>query len=91
MWSSAVVSMPPVPQAGSRMLMTCPAPVSVSVVRGDQQVDHQLDDLARGEVLTGGLVGVLGELPDQVLEDVAHLVVRQLVQVPHRGELPTTW
>ncbi len=30
MWSAAVVSMPPVPQAGSRMLMTCPAPVIVS-------------------------------------------------------------
>ena len=58
------------------------------LVRGDQQVDHQLDDLARGEVLTGGLVGVLGELPDQVLEDVAHLVVRELVQVLHRGEFP---
>ena len=58
------------------------------LVRRDQQVDHQLDDLARGEVLAGGLVGVLVELPDQVLEDVAHVVGGQLVQVLHRGELP---
>ena len=56
-------------------------------VRGDQQVDHQLDDLARGEVLARGLIGGFGELVDQVLEDVAHVVVGQLVQVAYLGEL----
>ena len=45
------------------------------VVLDEQQVDHQADDLAGGEVLAGGLVRVLGELADQLLEDVAHLDV----------------
>ena len=45
------------------------------VVRSEQQVDHQLDDLARGEVLPGGLVGLLREAADQLLEHVPHLVV----------------
>ena len=44
-------------------------------VRREQQVDHQLDDLAGREVLPGRLVGDLRELPDEFLEDVAHLVV----------------
>ena len=35
---------------------------------GEQQVHHQANDLARGEVLTGGLVGQLGESADQLLE-----------------------
>ena len=55
-------------------------------VRGDQQVHHQVDDLARGEVLAGGGVRVLVELADQVLEHVAHVVRGQLLQVLHRGE-----
>jgi hypothetical protein len=46
------------------------------VVAREEQVDHQADDLARGEVLTRGLVGLLREAPDQVLEDRAHHVVR---------------
>ena len=66
--------------------MTWPSPATVSASRGDEQVDHELDDLARGEVLSGGLVGVFGEFPDQVLEDVAHVVVGQLVEVAHLGE-----
>src|SRR5579864_9769919 len=44
-------------------------------VRGEQQVDHQPDDLARREVVTGGLVRCFIEAPDQVLEDQAHLVI----------------
>jgi hypothetical protein len=43
------------------------------VVLDEQQVDHQADHLARGEVLAGGLVGELGELADQLLEHGAHL------------------
>jgi hypothetical protein len=45
------------------------------VVLDEQQVDHQADDLARGEVLPGGLVGELGELADQLLEHRAHLAL----------------
>lgn len=52
----------------------------VRVVR-EQQGDHQVDDLARGEVLTRRLVGGLRELADQLLEDVAHLVVADGVRV----------
>ena len=55
-------------------------------IRGDEQVDHELDDFAGGEVLAGCFVGVLGEVPDQVLEDVTHVVVGQLIQVAHLGE-----
>ena len=37
-----------------------------------QQVDHQANDLARGEVVTGRLVGRLIEAPDQVFEHQSH-------------------
>ena len=47
----------------------------------EQQVDHQPDDLARREVLAGGLVGELGEAADQLLVEVAHLDVRHDVRV----------
>jgi hypothetical protein len=55
--------------------------VSFSVVLDEQQVDHQADHLARGEVLTRRLVGQLGEAPDQLLIQVAHLQVGHLVGV----------
>ena len=55
-------------------------------VRGDQQVDHQVDDLTRREVVTGLAVRVLVELADQVLEDVPHVVGGQFVQVVHCRE-----
>ena len=45
------------------------------VVLNEQQVDHQLDRVARGEVLAGGFVGGLGEAADQLLEGQAHVVV----------------
>ena len=50
------------------------------VVREDQG-DHQADDLTRREVLARVLVHRLVELPEQLLEDVAHLQVRDLVRV----------
>ncbi|OHC12943.1 MAG: hypothetical protein A2002_12215 [Pseudomonadales bacterium GWC1_66_9] len=34
----------------------------------EQQVDHQLDDFARGEVVPGFLVGLLVEAAHQILE-----------------------
>ena len=52
----------------------------VRIIR-EQQGDHEVDDLARGEVLTRGLVGGLRELADQLLEDVTHLVVADGVRV----------
>ena len=45
------------------------------VVLDEEQVDHQPDDFARGEVLSGSLVRKFGELADQFLEDRAHLGV----------------
>ncbi len=48
------------------------------LVGPEQQLDHQLDHLARGEVLTGRLVGGVRELADQLLEDVSHVVVADL-------------
>ena len=45
------------------------------VVLDEQQVDHEPDGFARGEVLAGGLVGEFGELADEVLEHSAHLGV----------------
>ena len=52
-----------------------------SQVRRQQQVHHQADDLARGEVLAGVLVERLVERADQFLEDGAHLVVGDRVGV----------
>jgi hypothetical protein len=40
-----------------------------------EQVDHQLDDVARRKVLASGLVADLGELADQFLEGEPHVVV----------------
>ena len=55
--------------------------------RGQQQIDHELDDLARGEVLAGLLVGLFGADADEFLEDVAHLhVVHALRGQIDRGE-----
>ena len=51
------------------------------LVLGEQDVHHQLDDLARGEVFTGGLVLHFGEAPQQLFEDVAHRVVRYDLRV----------
>ncbi len=51
------------------------------VVLDEQQVDHQPDDFARGEVLPGRLVRELGELADQLLEHRAHLRVADDVRV----------
>ena len=51
------------------------------VVFDEQQVDHQPDDFARGEVLPGRLVGEFGELADQLLEHRAHLGVADDVGV----------
>jgi hypothetical protein len=65
-------SMPPVPQAGSRSLLMIRGFVQFGLV-GEEEVDHEPDDLARGEVFAGGLVGELGELPERFLVEVAHL------------------
>ena len=43
---------------------------------GHEEIDDELDDLAGGVVLPGGLVAHLGELPQQLFEDVAHRLVR---------------
>ena len=58
-----------------------PLVVSMSLSGAEEQVDHQADDLARGEVVAGLLVAGLIEAPDKFLEDVAHLDVGHLVRV----------
>ena len=57
-------------------LLAQPSPVA-----GQQQVDHEVDDIAGGEVLAGVLVQRLVELPDELLEDRAHREVVDLVRV----------
>jgi hypothetical protein len=58
------------------------------VVNGDvpvgdgnfQQLDHQPDDFARGEVLSGLFAALFREAPKQFLVDVAHLQTGELVR-----------
>ena len=45
-----------------------------------QQLDHEPDDLARGEVLSGLLAALFREAPQQFLVDVAHLQAGELVR-----------
>ncbi|MDQ1081472.1 hypothetical protein QE401_003998 [Pseudoroseomonas cervicalis] len=54
-------------------------------VLDEQQVDHQPDDVARGEVLARRLVGDFREFADQLLEGQAHIVVADLVGVQREG------
>lgn len=51
------------------------------VIVGEEQVDHEFDDFARSEVLTGGFVGCFGELADEFFEDMAHFGVGDAVGV----------
>ena len=53
------------------------------VVFDEDEVHHQLDDLTRGEVFPGGLVGQFCELANQLLKHQPHLGVahRSGVQV----------
>ena len=51
------------------------------VVLDEEEVDHEADDFARREVLSGRLVREFRELADQLLEDEAHLRVADLVRV----------
>jgi hypothetical protein len=75
--------MPPVPQAGSYRLPTIR--LGQVLLADEQDADHQPDDLARREVLAGGLVRLLGEAADQLLceqgQEIA-LAVVGVVQQP---------
>ena len=51
------------------------------LVTGQQQVDHEMDHIAGGEVLAGVLFQRLVELPDELLEDGAHGEVVDRVRV----------
>ncbi len=48
------------------------------VILDEEEVDHEADDFARREVLSGRFVRKLRELADQLLEDVAHFRVADL-------------
>ncbi len=50
-------------------------------VRHEKEIHHQTDDLTRGEVIAGLLVRRLVEAPDKLLEDIAHLDVRDDVRM----------
>ena len=41
-------------------------------VSGEHEIDHEVDDVPRGEVLSGVLIQRLVELADQLLEDGPH-------------------
>jgi hypothetical protein len=45
------------------------------VVLNEDQVDHQANDFARGEVFPGGFVGEFGEFADQFFKDRPHLSI----------------
>jgi len=45
------------------------------------EVDHEANDLAGSEVLTGGFIGEFGELADQLLEDGPHVRIADPVRV----------
>ena len=51
------------------------------VIFDEQQVDHQFDHFARGEVFSGGFVGNLGKLADQLFKHQPHLAVADFVRV----------
>jgi len=53
------------------------------LLRGEEQVDHELDHFARCEVFSGLFIGLLGADSDEFLEDVAHLAVVHAL----RGEI----
>jgi len=58
------------------------------IVGVEQDVDHELDDFAWGEVVAGLFVGSFVELADEFFEDQAHLVVGNSIRVQvHGGEL----
>ena len=57
------------------MVRTMPGRREDVVVLDEEQVDHEADDLAGGEVLAGGLVRELAEAADELLVEVAHLDV----------------
>ena len=42
-------------------------------LRREEEIDHELDHLARGEMFPGFLVGLFRADPDEFLEDVTHL------------------
>ena len=48
----------------------------VARVLTEHEPDHELYHFARREVLTGGLAGLLRKLTDELLENVAHLMIR---------------
>ena len=43
------------------------------IVMGEQDADHQLDDFAWREVISGLFIGLFVEATDQVFEQIAHL------------------
>ena len=58
------------------------------VVVDEEQVDHEADDVARGEMIAGGLVGQFVEAADEVFEDQPHVGITDAVGMQvHVAEL----
>lgn len=57
-------------------------------VLSQEEIHHEPDDFARREVFAGIFVEGFVELPDQLFEDVAHLMVRDLVRMQIDGLEP---
>ena len=55
------------------------------VVFNEQQVDHQANHFAGGEMLAGGFIGQLGKLADQLFKHRAHFGVAHGVGVQVNG------
>ncbi len=55
------------------------------VVLNEEEVGHEADDVARGEVVAGGFVGLLGEFADELFKDGAHVGVGDAVGVEIDG------
>ena len=55
------------------------------IVMGEQNADHQPDDFAWREVITGLFVGLFVETTNQVFEQIAHLDVRDAVRMEIDG------
>ena len=79
--SFVIISMPPEPQHGIVDGADDPLPPDAIFVARQHQIHHQVDDVARREVLAGIFVQRFVELADQLLEDRAHRRVVDLVRV----------
>ncbi len=56
-------------------------PADPGLITREEEIHHQMDDIARGEVLPGIFIQRFVEFPDQLLEDRSHGRVVDLIRV----------